>query len=611
MDASLGHKYKAFISYSHADEHWAVWLHKALERYRVPKHLRNDRRPARALIPVFRDREELGTSNNLSQSIREALADSEFLIVICSPEAVASRWVDEEIAAFRELGSSNRIIYCVVSGRAPDVFPPSARSDIEPLAADVSPQADGRRNAFLKIVARMLDVGFDELRQRESRVRQQRLMTIAGASSAGMLLAMGLAIYAMIQQQAAERERARAEVEATTSRQVTEFLTGLFRVLDPSEGSEYTLTARELLDIGARRVEQELSDAPLVRARMMRIMGEVYQSLSLYDDAASLLERSLDEYTTLVTAGDRERLKNLRHLADVYMVLGREEEARSLISEALSASDAAWGVDHSEFALALKSSWLLTGRNGDGDEARSILLRVLAILEDTLPPDDPAIASAIIDLGGVEWEMGNHEMAVQLIERGAGIYERTLGDSHPDTQIAQNFLATLYAEQGDNEQAVLMMERTLAGMERSFGPDHLYVAASLTNLGIRYGWNGQADRGEELLARALRIFEDVRGSPQSMARGNLAWVQHMAGKPTLAAQNFERALEASTSQHNTAVILLDYARLQLDRDRVDEAIHLLKRCVGIMEGINGVGNPQSRECFIELESAIDRMASQE
>ena len=86
-------RYRAFISYSHSDERWAQWLHRALEAYRVPRRLVGRETafgpvPER-LAPVFRDREELATATNLGETLTRALAESATQIVICSPRGGA------------------------------------------------------------------------------------------------------------------------------------------------------------------------------------------------------------------------------------------------------------------------------------------------------------------------------------------------------------------------------------------------------------------------------------------------------------------------------------------------------------------------------------------
>ena len=120
LSGSDSYRYKAYVSYSHKDEKWAAWLHKKLEAYRVPPHLVGRKTSSgvipRRIAPVFRDREDLPTSNDLGTSVNEALRRSANLIVICSPAATRSRWVNEEILAFKRLGRSARIFCLIVEG---------------------------------------------------------------------------------------------------------------------------------------------------------------------------------------------------------------------------------------------------------------------------------------------------------------------------------------------------------------------------------------------------------------------------------------------------------------------------------------------------------------
>ena len=195
------YRYWAFISYSHRDKAWGDWLHKTLETYRVPARLvgragRDGPLPKR-LYPVFRDREELPSSADLSNNINDSLAASRHLVVICSPRAAVSRWVNEEIIAYKRLGRADRILALVVDGEPnasdhPDsgeleCFPPALRHKVdadgklltervEPIAADARTGKDGKASARLKLLAGLLGVPFDELRQREKqRQRRQRL----------------------------------------------------------------------------------------------------------------------------------------------------------------------------------------------------------------------------------------------------------------------------------------------------------------------------------------------------------------------------------------------------------------------------------------------------
>ncbi|HLJ37198.1 MAG TPA: toll/interleukin-1 receptor domain-containing protein, partial [Steroidobacteraceae bacterium] len=252
-------KYVAFLSYSHRDAKWGSWLHKALESYRPPRQLVGKvtaRGPVpKRVSPVFRDREELASATDLGSMLIEALRLSACQIVICSPSAARSKWVNEEILAFKRLGREDRIFCLIVDGEPnasdnpaqadEECFPPALRYRLgpdgelssvrtEPIAADARPGKDGRNHAKLKLIAGLLGVGFDALRQREQQRRQRRLFAIASGAIAGMVLTSGLAAAALIARAAAQRQTVIARREAETAKRSTEFLVGLFRVSDPS-----------------------------------------------------------------------------------------------------------------------------------------------------------------------------------------------------------------------------------------------------------------------------------------------------------------------------------------------------------------------------------------
>jgi len=222
------YRYAAMISYRHVnpDRRWAKWLHRALEAYRVPTHLCETHRCPRRIGRVFRDEEELAASSDLSANIDEALRQSRFLIIVCSPRVVQSRWVDEEIRRFRVLGGNDRILALLIEGEPNEAFPPAIRelgrnssptsATIEPLAADVRP-VSGERSTYLRqmaklrILAAILVVNFDDLRLRE-RERQHRRLAWATAAATLLLAVMtALAGIALWQRQIAVRERQRTE----------------------------------------------------------------------------------------------------------------------------------------------------------------------------------------------------------------------------------------------------------------------------------------------------------------------------------------------------------------------------------------------------------------
>ena len=108
-------RFRAFISYSHADEQTAKWLHQRLENYRLPRQfVASQGLSSNRLGIIFRDRDELASSDDLSTSIKTALGESENLIVICTPDSASSNWVNEEIKLFKQIRSNDRV-FCVLA----------------------------------------------------------------------------------------------------------------------------------------------------------------------------------------------------------------------------------------------------------------------------------------------------------------------------------------------------------------------------------------------------------------------------------------------------------------------------------------------------------------
>jgi hypothetical protein len=181
----------------------------------VPRRLVGRQTPLgpvpRRLFPVFRDREELPGSADLGGNISGALARSRSLVVVCSPRSAISRWVNEEIKTFKALGRDDRVLCLIVDGEPNatdfpeagelECFPPALRfrvrpdgtvteDRVEPIAADARKGKDGRENSKLKILAGILGVGYDELRQREQQRLRRRRVKIAGASAVALVLAV-------------------------------------------------------------------------------------------------------------------------------------------------------------------------------------------------------------------------------------------------------------------------------------------------------------------------------------------------------------------------------------------------------------------------------------
>ncbi len=335
------HRYFAFLSYSHKDEAVAKWLHSALEQFRVPASLAGRLTEhgvvPKRLTPIFRDRHELAAAHDLGAEIRQALAGSRFLIVLCSPAAAQSKWTNAEVDAFKRERPDGCVIAAIVDGEpfaselpgreSEECFPPAVRQRYdkrgrptarraEPLAADLRDKGDGRRSGLLKIVAAMLGVGLDDLVQRDYLRRQRRLAIIAAASLAGMLVTSSLAVVAIEARDTATEQRRQAEG-------LVGFMLGDLRDKLEPLGRLDALDAvgSRALAYYQRQDKSELSDEALTqRSKALTLMGEVANARGDLDTALKHYREALasTQETVRRYADDPQRLFD--HAQNVYWV---------------------------------------------------------------------------------------------------------------------------------------------------------------------------------------------------------------------------------------------------------------------------------------------------
>jgi len=314
--------YRAFISYSHQDKDWGEWLHRALEAYRVPKNIVGKETAhgpiPRRLTPIFRDRDELATADDLSEEITNALRKSQFLVVICSPAAAQSRWVNEEIKTYKRLHGEG-LVRAVIVGGAPfsgdpetECFPEALRFKFdaggemtaersEPIAADLRPGGDGKKYALSKLVAGLTGAKLDELIQREHQRRNARMRIVAGGLGA-VAAAFGVVAWNAVIARDEAREQRAAAVEARDDAEgLIEFmLTDLRKRLDAVGRLDVldSVGERALAYYDARDLSAADPDALGRRARAQLLIGEMDNSRGDLDAALGAYEAAAATTTT-------------------------------------------------------------------------------------------------------------------------------------------------------------------------------------------------------------------------------------------------------------------------------------------------------------------------
>jgi tetratricopeptide (TPR) repeat protein len=523
----------------------------------------------RRLSPVFRDREELASATDLGDEIGTALRESACQIVICSPNAARSKWVNEEILAFKRLGREDRIFCLIVAGEpnATDIpgreqeecFPPALRfhlaadgtlgsSRTEPIAADARPGKDGRFAAKLKLIAGVLGVGFDALRRREQQRRNRRLAIIAGGATAGMVLTSALAVYALIQRSVAQKQTVRAEAEAETAKQTTQFLVDLFKISDPSEARGNTVTAREMLDKGAARIDRELTRQPTVQATLMDTVGTVYMGLGLYKEARPLLARAVDQRRRLLDTAPGVLSDSLSHLGELAYWQADLPVAEKSYREAIAHEAAQPATPQNRAALAKSLHGLGEVLQGEGRyaDAESTLRKALFIQRQVLGPLHADIARTLQDLALVMDDKGQLKDAIPVMREALDM-QRRLNGAQPDPGLALAIdnLGALLNEDGDYDAAEKLYLESLAMRHRLLGDKHPLIALTLSNLASVRQTKGDLIGAEAMFRQALAIEQQTIGEvhPEvATTLNNIAFLQYATGDKSGALANERKAL---------------------------------------------------------------------
>ena len=391
------------------------------------------------------------------------------------------------------------------------------------------------------------------------------------AAATVFLLAVGFGVVMAVQSQRIARERDRANQEAEASRQVSDFLTGLFKVSNPSEARGNSITAREILDKGADKIVRELQGQPLVQGKLMNTMGFVYESLGLYDPAQALLEKALET-----------RIKAL-------------------------------GPDHPDVAITLSDLGTVVWRKGDFARAEVLQEQALAIREKRLGPESKEVASSLHNLGTLNWSQGNYDEARRLLERALAIREKILGPEHADVAATLNSLGAIAYKEGDYKKAGAIWERTLAIREKALGPDHPWVAQTLNNLAIVHTYTGDPKGAVALLERVVQIQEKVLGPKHpDLASGlmNLGDAIFTSGDPIGAKPYYARAVaiqEAAGPANPELARFLDrLASVMLKENDLKGAQGIYERSLALRQKALGPKHPEVAESLGGLADCASR-----
>ena len=167
------------------------------------------------------------------------------------------------------------------------------------------------------------------------------------------------------------RERDRANQEAATAKQVSDFLVGLFKVSDPNEARGNALTAREILESGVANIEKDLAGQPEVQARMMGTMGAIYTGLGLYDRAERLLTQAVATDRRVFGDDDATTLTAVNDLANAYWFQDKYDRAEPLYLTWLSDGGGSWAMS-TQTRFVRTTTWLVCSHARSASTRQSV-----------------------------------------------------------------------------------------------------------------------------------------------------------------------------------------------------------------------------------------------
>ncbi len=357
--------------------------------------------------------------------------------------------------------------------------------------------------------ARPVTARDENIRYRLSKfVRRNTWAVVAGFSISSLIVAYAstVTIQAGRLQNALDQSR----VEAHKAQQVSDFILDIFKVSDPNVSGIETVTARELLEKGRQRVHDELADVPETQAQMLYVLGEIYFSLGSYKESVSLLDGALSLRRELFPEHDPVLADTQIRLAIAYSSIDNQEEARTLVEEALSIYELL-GVETAEKGEALNTMGSVLSKLGDYSQARAYFEKAISLLRRVENGKHYELALALNNLAAVQVLQGEFVAAVRNMREAVVLLESILGPEHSYFSQGLRNLAEILIKIEKFEEAEPLQQRALRIQENVLGADHPYVANTLWSLGNLMYMKGNLDDAEGYLRRALSINESVHG----------------------------------------------------------------------------------------------------
>ncbi len=359
---------------------------------------------------------------------------------------------------------------------------------------------------------------------------------------------LGAALWQAAEARAAQ---ARTEREAGTAERTADFLVSLFEGASPGVALGDSLTANDLLQRGAERLESELVDEPLIHARLLDAVAEAHRSLGDLARADSLFQRSADVLRPVRAEAPIPYAIALGNLGMIRGQRGDLEAAERLLSEAIARFEATGDTLSLDFGRVQNQLAIMLFRRGDYAAAVPYLRRVIAADRAASEAAGAPIEGLPIhldNLGSVLLFLGRYEEAEPVMREGLALHQQLHGDLHPSVVISMGNLATLLNNVGRSEEAEALSREALARNVRLHGEAHPSVAIGQGKLGSVLLGREKFDEALELYRRSLVTKRAVYGDHHAstvVALIGAGEALRMGGRPGEAVPLLREAVEAA------------------------------------------------------------------
>ncbi|MGA9496340.1 MAG: serine/threonine-protein kinase [Terriglobales bacterium] len=366
--------------------------------------------------------------------------------------------------------------------------------------------ADVRRYLNLEpIVARPASAAY-RLRKY---VRRHRV-AVSVVSGLVVLLAVFFVLQAL-QLRRITRERDRANRERDRATRITDFMTGMFKVSDPSEARGNSVTAREILDKASKEMGAGLAKDSEVQSQMMQVMANTYTNLGLYSRAQELAQRALDARLALHGSDDPKTLESTAQLGWILNREGHFPEAEKMERQALGGERRVLGPEGTLTLDTMDNLADILLNRGHYDEGEKLDRQVIEIAGRRLGPESEQARRAMANLGNALWYQARYAEAEREDRQLIEIDRRVLGPDHPQTIATTGNLALVFSSEGRFSEAEPLCREVLASDQRVLGPEHRNTAAAMVSLAHVLISEGRLEEGEKLHREALAIRMKVLG----------------------------------------------------------------------------------------------------